>query len=325
MRRMRLRKLLWATRTFAGFAWENQVARWLPNVHDRMKRAGRAERPGDAKAGQEGADYFCAVAADYEVIAEASGVVERGADLWRGRRVLELGPGDTRSIGLLARARGAVRWDGVDAFDVESRDEGYRRAIYTALARHEGLEPSRVDELLHNTRICKQVSELPRGEADLVVSRSVLEHVHDLDALFRAIAETAHPRALHIHKVDLRCHGTRFDHELDFLMFPERVYGLMASHLDLPNRARAPELLRAGPQHGLTLVWASKTHVLELEEVSAVRRRLPRELRRHSDAELTVLGLWLVLVGREHPLAGKGKRWTVADLPLAPFDRLSRY
>lgn len=322
---MQPRKVLWAARTFAGFAWENQVARFLPRVHDRMKRAGRAARPGDAKAGQEGAEYFRAVMSDYEAIAEASGAVASGKNLWKGRAVLELGPGDTRSVGLIARARGATSWSGVDAFDVESRDDAYRRAIYEALARTEGLKTEQIDDLLHDTCIRRSTDEIDERTCDLVISRSVLEHVHDLDALFRSVARTASPRGLHIHKVDLRCHGTRFNHELDFLLFPERVYRLMASHLDLPNRVRAPELLRVGPRAGLSLLWASKTHVLREDEVAAVRGRLPPNLARNSDLDLTVLGLWLVMVGPEHPLADQGKHWTVAELPLAPFKELSRF
>lgn len=322
---MHAKKLVWAARTFAGFAWENQLARFFPDAHDRMKRAGRAERPGDAKAGEEGAAYFRAVMADYEAIAQASGALQRGSELWTGRHVLELGPGDTRSVGLLALARDAKRWDGVDAFDVESRDEGYRTAIYEALARAEGLENASIAHSLHNTHIYRGVDDLPRRAPDLVISRSVLEHVHDLDALFQSIAQTASPTALHIHKVDLRCHGTRFDHELDFLTFPERAYALMASHLDLPNRARAPELLDVGPRHGLSVLWACKTHVLAEDEVSAARSRLAREFRGYSDLELSVLGLWLVLVGRAHPLHARGKKWKVGDLGEPPAGVLSRY
>lgn len=320
---MNARKLLWALRTFAGFAWENQVARFAPAAHDAMKRAGRAKYRGDVQTGAEGAAYLRAVADDYAAIAEVSGVAPSGA-LFRDREVLELGPGDTRGVALVARARGARSWRGVDPYDVQSRDDAYTRELYALLAEGEGRAASEVDALLAGTAIAREV---PAGEprADLVLSRSVLEHVHDLDALFADLAARVAPDAVLIHKVDLRCHGTRFDHELDFLRFPQPVYGLMASHLDLPNRVRANALLDLGARHGLATVWAAASHVIPDADVAAVRGRLPAPFAAMATSELAVLGVWLVQVGAAHPLAARARRYDAATLEPLPVDRLSRY
>ncbi len=318
------RKLAWAARTFLGFAWENELARRVPRLHDWTKRRAGATGRGEGRDGEAGARYFRAVADDYEAVARAAGI---DGPLYRGRSVLELGPGDTRAVGLLTLLRGAARWDGVDAFDIESRDEAYKRAIYAPLARGEGRDPASVGELLSSTRMLRDLRGAAREDRryDLVLSRAVLEHVHDLDALFDDLAPVLAPGAVAIHKVDLRCHGTRFDNELDFLLFPARVYRRMASHLDLPNRVRAGALLGLGERHGLRTAWAATTHVVPESEVRAVRPRLPAPFAAMSDAELRVLGVWLVQVGPEHPLAGTAGTAGVETLGLALELGLSAY
>jgi hypothetical protein len=112
-------KALWAARTALDRAYESALAHRAPKLYAwRIRR-----RRGAAVQPEESARYARAVADDYEAIALAAGVITSRGDLWRGRRVLELGPGDLRSVGLIARARGADRYIAVDAYDIESRDE----------------------------------------------------------------------------------------------------------------------------------------------------------------------------------------------------------
>jgi SAM-dependent methyltransferase len=314
-------KALWAARTALDRAYESALAHRAPKLYAwRIRR-----RRGAAVQPEESARYARAVADDYEAIALAAGVITSRGDLWRGRRVLELGPGDLRSVGLIARARGADRYIAVDAYDIESRDEEKNREVYERVAEREGLPRDQWRELLAGTTVRANFADVASDgrRVDLVISRAVLEHVRDLPGLFASLAPVLADDAVLIHKVDLRSHGMHRDNVLDFLLFPEAVYQQMASHLDLPNRVRAPAYLTLGARDGLRVVHASVSHRTSLDTVRALRPHLPPAFAQLPEEELRVLGLWLVQVGPRHPASAPAlDAGALAD---APTDGVSAF
>ncbi|HEY1956546.1 MAG TPA: methyltransferase domain-containing protein [Polyangiaceae bacterium] len=316
---MNISRGAWAARTFAYHAAYNAFARAAPRAAMLVQRVTGDTGRGRGKGGAAGADYFEAVASDYETIARASGVGEK---LFAGKRVLELGPGDTRAIALLARLAGAESWEGLDAFDIQSRDRRYVEEIYDCILARRG-ERRGSCELLEGCRMHTSLDSLARGgrRFDVVVSRAVLEHVRDLGALFAAVARVAKDDAVLVHKVDLRSHGIEHRHGLDFLRFSETTWRAMSSHVDLPNRVRAPAYLELGESVGLRTIWARTTHVMDAADADAIRGELAPPFRAMEARDLAVLGLWLVQVGPAHPLASR----TRAPLGPSPHDDLSHY
>jgi SAM-dependent methyltransferase len=247
--------------------------------------------------------------------------------MWKDRNVLELGPGNTKTIALGARARGAASFAGWDAFDVQSRDETYLRPIYEALLADLG-EPGgfpRAVELTRDIEVHKEARTLRASgtKFDLVLSRAVLEHVRDVDKLYGDLEDLLTDDAVLIHKVDLRCHGFRLNHELDFLMFPSRVWRGLTTHIGEPNRVRYPDYLAIGEKHGFVPVYASSTHVIPLEDVRRVRENLAVPFRDMTDDALSVLGFWVVQVRKGHPLASRGP--VKVPIAPAPHARLGSY
>ena len=306
------RVFLWAARTFAFHATKNAFARVLPRGYSALARLTRDTGRGDGCGGAAAADYFRAVMDDYRVVAEASGV----GDVVSGKRVLELGPGDTRAVALLAKKAGARSWDGFDAFDIQSRDARYLDAIYRPLA---GDDARRLLDgcMMHTSPDALR----KRSPFDLVVSRAVLEHVRDLDGLFRVLADIVAEDAVLVHKVDLRSHGVEHHHPLDFLRFGDAAWRAMSSHVDLPNRERVSRYLDLAERAGLRTIWAKTTHLIERDEAALAAPGLAARFRGVSPDELRVLGLWLVQVGPKHPLAARAR----GPLEPAPHDRLSTY
>lgn len=314
-------KALWAARTVLDRTYESALAHRAPGVFAwRVRR-----RRGLGVQAAEAARYARAVADDYEAIALAAGVVDTREALWKGRRVLELGPGDLRSVGLIARARGADGYVAVDAYDIESRDEEKNRDVYERVVEREGLVRDRWRDLLAGTTVRPTFADavMDGRRVDLVISRAVLEHVSDLPALYASLAPVLADDATLIHKIDLRSHGMHLDNELDFLLFPESVYRRMASHLDLPNRVRASAFLTLGARDGLRVVHASASHRTPLETVRALRAHLPPRFASLPEEELRVLGLWLVQVGPRHPAAAP--TFDASALPDPPAEGLSTY
>jgi len=296
-------------------AWHvtrNAVARVSPRAYSALQRLTRDSGRGDGCGGEAAADYFRAVMHDYRVVAEASGA----GDPFAGKRVLELGPGDTRAIALLAKQAGARSWDGFDAFDIQSRDATYLDAIYRPLAGDDA------GRLLEGCIMHASPRALERAAPfDCVISRAVLEHVRDLDGLFRVLAGVIADDAVLVHKVDLRSHGVEHAHALDFLRFGDAAWRAMSSHVDLPNRERASRYLDLAERAGLRTIWAKTTHVIGRDDAARAAPGLAPRFRAVSPDELRVLGLWLVQVGPKHPLASR----PLEPLGPAPHDRLSAY
>lgn len=327
---MRPVKLLWAIPSAAFHSSRNMVFQHAPRVANALLRLGNITGRGRGRTGMTAVEYFEGVVSDYAQMAAHTHVAPDAESLFKGRRVLELGLGDTRSVALLAKLRGAASYEGFDAFDIQSRDPRYLRAIYEPLLSRAGERGgyTHAEELLRDVPVHHDRRELLRGgkRFDLVISRAVLEHVTDLDGLFRDVAEVTTDDAVQIHKVDLRCHGNQLDHELDFLMFPDAVYEAMASHTGMPNRVRVGGYLDLGQRHGFALVYAGATHRISLGEVKAVQNDLAPRFRVMTPESLAVLGVWLVLVGKNHPLASTAlKDLTTEALPPAPAELLSKF
>lgn len=323
-----LGRAAWAARTFAYNAAYNALMRTAPSVAQGLQRLTRDTGRARTCTGAAAAEYFRAVAGDFETIARHAGV-EDGA-LYEGRTVLELGPGDTMGVSLVARLRGACASTGFDAFDIASRDRAYLEAIYGPIVDAEKREGGARTawSLLERCPHIVTADALRHGgkRFDLVLSRAVLEHVKDLDALFSLVREVSTDDAVWLHEVDLRDHGIEFAHPLDFLRFSERTWTAMTSHTDAPSRARAPVYLELGARHDLTLAWAGISHRLDPARVREVKGVLAPPYRARPEAELEVLGLWLVQVGPGHPLAKHPPPVPqVGELPPAPMARLSKF
>jgi hypothetical protein len=319
MKHMNLRRMGWAARVVAYHAAYNALARHAPRVAATLQRLTRDTGRGRGREGARGADYFTAVFDDYVTIAREA---TSSKALFAGKRVLELGPGDTRAVALLTRIAGASGWEGLDPFDIQSRRTTYLDAIYTPVLKRRG-EPRTASELLDGCVVHgSAASLLTNGRRfDVIVSRAVLEHVRDLGELFRVVSMVARDDAVWIHKIDLRDHGIRHRHPLDFLCFSDGAWNAMSSHIDLPNRERVARYLAVGNDVGLRTAWAASTHVIDEDAVESVRPSLAPRFRPAPAAELKVLGLWLVQVGQQHSAPAR----TLEPLGPAPHHLLSRY
>lgn len=316
-------KLLWMGAVTGYLLGRNLAFRHAPALANGIMRLTNVTGRGGDAEGDAALDYFEGVVEDYERIAAHSGVCEgdgHAPALFKGRTVLELGPGNTRAVAMLARQRGALSVDGYDAFDLQTRDPSRLRTLYEGLLTRAGDDPSRVDALLAGGRVHRDAASLKATgrRFDLVISRAVLEHVRDLTALHRELRDLTTDDAVLIHKVDMRSHGFEWDHELDFLLFPEKLYRSLTTHIGEPNRVRAHGYLDVAHQYGFTPVHVSATRRISPERVSTLRASLAEPYRSLSPEELSVLGIWLVLVREGHPLARAARAIELDSIPAAP-------
>ena len=301
----------------------NLAFKHAPAAANALMRLTNVSGRGRGRDGEKALASFEGVAADYEVIAKKAGLTT-DKSVFENKLVLEIGPGNTQAIALLARGRGALKFAGWDAFDVLSRDQRYLDAIYGPLLERAGKRASDVRTLLDGCKIhgSREAFE-PLAPFDLVISRAVLEHVRDLDGLYGDLAALTTEDAAVIHKVDLRSHGHQLTHDLDFLLFSERSWRGLTTHIGEPNRARYPEYLEIGRQHGFVPIYVASTRVVTQAEAERIRPKLAMPYRDMSGEVLSVLGFWLVQVRDKHPLASRVVE--TASLPPAPHDELAPF
>ena len=151
----------------------------------------------------------------------------------------EIGPGDNVGVAMLMRQDGCRQVNLVDRYK-SRRDSQQQARIYDALSKKYGLEWLRLGQSWNDSEILgitprigqsaeeyfKKCAQNREPIYDLIVSRSVLEHLYDpLDALDK-MNSCLNPGGCMLHKIDLRDHGlfAPQHHDLTFLTFPTIIY-----------------------------------------------------------------------------------------------------
>jgi len=278
----------------------------------------------------ESLDYIDRVFDDYLTYSGLS------ARVLHGKRVLEIGPGDNLGVALKFLVAGASQVVCLDKFFSE-RDPRQQYRIYQALRERlddhgkrvfdMALRLDRENRIQVNQHALSYVygTSIERADAifeplsfDLIVSRAVVQDVHDTDAAFSAMDKLLARGGHLIHKIDLRDYGV-FDRDvwppLTFLTIPDRVYRLMTGDLPAPNRRLVNYYRRKMDELGydarmlITSVLGAGGEVVphkqELEygadyfnsTISLIRSIRPRLLPRYKklpDEDLMVAGIFLV-------------------------------
>ncbi|HKY41684.1 MAG TPA: methyltransferase domain-containing protein [Pyrinomonadaceae bacterium] len=181
-------------------------------------------------------------------------------DYLKGRRILELGPGDNLGVALKFLAAGAASVVCLDRF-YSKRNSEHEREIYKALRESLGTEErARFDEAVTVTdqvqfnpqklqsiygasleEFADKLTSERQEKFDLILSCAVLEEIYDLDPVFAAMDRLLARGGSLVHVIDLGDYGMFRDqgmHPLTFLTISEPIYRRMASDSGLPNRKR---------------------------------------------------------------------------------------
>lgn len=295
----------------------NQVARLAPKAYLRAtQQTGRGV--GDRESPEEIADYFRQCVDDY---LDFAGVApDQRPAYFEGQVIVEYGPGDFPGVALLLLAMGARKVYCVDRFPMVRLSEkniGVLKAMLGSCTPNQQqrirallIDPSRPvsgfrDDAIEYLVRPHGFSDLS-GEADLVISRAVLEHVDDLEGTFADMVRALKPGAHAWHQVDLRSHGLHRSNPLDFLGWSPWLWSLMYSCKGVPNRWRIDryrDLLSRLPVGAARFV---ATRQAAPDDVKAVRSALALPFRAVSDDDLAVLGFWMGFckpTGKDAPAA----------------------
>ena len=282
----------------------NQVARLSPRAYLRLTgQTGRGD--GDSESPEDIAAYFRLCVGDYLAFA---GVPAGDAEgFFSGRTIVEYGPGDFPGVAVLMLASGARKVYCVDRFPMVRLSEKNVGVWHALVAGMDATQRQRALALLVNPalpadgfkREFVEYVVRPHGfsglrqQADLAISRAVLEHVDDLEGTFADMVAALKPGGLAMHQVDLKSHGLHRDTPLDFLEWPTWLWSLMYSHKGVPNRWRIDRYRHAVQTLPVQSVSLEPTLHATAADVAAVRGRLAPPFRDLSDEDLACLGLWV--------------------------------
>ncbi len=165
-----------------------------------------------------------------------------------GKRVMVFGYGGRFDLGLGLLEAGA---EGVVLCEKDAPpDDAHNRALLPRYGAHLVLDGKRVRPrsarltLLQGDVRCLSPAEF--APLDLVVSRSVYEHLDDVEGVTRALAALTSPHGLQVHFVDLRDHFFRYPFEM--LCYSERVWRGWLDPSTHHNRYRLWDYRRAFEQ-----------------------------------------------------------------------------
>lgn len=290
---------------FAHAFATNQLAKFAPKLYLNLNhQSGRSTEPTDPA---RTAEYFLRCIEDYR---QQLGMDRKGFEAFlHGKAVLEYGPGDVLGVALLMYAHGAEFVQCVDRFarkkatpeNIETyrilldRLDGESRERANGAFNVYGDPSSGLDERRVRYSVTPDGLIGERDAYDLVISRSVLEHVNSLDKTMADMASALRRGGLAIHKVDLKSHQLDRYQPFDFLTWPESMYQLMHSHKGRPNRWRVNKYREVAQRAGLRFLTLADTGRLEPQKISRIRPKLASHLRDVPDEELGWLGFWMVL------------------------------
>jgi len=171
-----------------------------------------------------------------------------------GMKVLEIGPGENLGLALKLIANGVSKVVCVDKFN-SLTDGNSQRKIYNHIINNltekqktlseQALKISNDDCIFNADHIeynnCSVVDLVKKYENtfDLVISRAVLEHIHNIGDVLEATNKLLTNGGLAIHEVDFRDHGmfTMYGlHELAMYKIDDLTWEKMSSNIGAPNR-----------------------------------------------------------------------------------------
>ena len=143
-----------------------------------------------------------------------------------------------------------------------------------------------------------QLAQIESSSFDLVYSHAALEHVWEMDDVYRELHRLTALDGFHCHRVDLADHGRRHDDYLEMCRYSDAVWWITQRFLPgALNRWRASDHVAALERLGMTTIRLERD---VRGELPAERRPLAARFRHKPEEDLRTTGLWIVAAKRQH-------------------------
>lgn len=212
---------------------------------------------------------------------------------------LELGPGGSFGMGILAIEGGASKYTGIDdgQHDFISPE---KVALYGKLVPESTSYPSSFfskkgaiwsynpDKISFAAITQDSTYPLPADSVDVIYSCAVLEHVHNLDLCFQEMTRVLKPGGLMYHEVDLRDHIFH-QQKLWFLALPHWLFSFLFSQTGAYiNRSRLSMYRALAQKYHLTILNVKIPHQYS-------GKNLPSYMKKYTPEDATALSFKMIL------------------------------
>lgn len=177
-----------------------------------------------------------------------------------GKKILELGPGNSRIMGYNLLMHGATEVFLLDKYPRIQKSHRQQRyedeeIIYLA-KKYTQAPPSHRLQLLTGD-ICTRHP----GQVDLIISNSVLEHIRNLDETIGCMAALLNEGGYMYHTIDLRDHFN-FATPFLFYKYEEDTWNryLTKEGISYTNRLRCDDLLHLFQKHSCGIIHLETSH-----------------------------------------------------------------
>lgn len=173
----------------------------------------------------------------------------------QGRRVLEIGPGETLGVAIRFLGAGASQVTADDKFVPLLRSSFHQRLYRSLLDEMPPAERANASDAvlldkgvdvnerrlsyIYGEGIEDAAKSRSLGPFDVIVSNAVLEEIYDVDRMFDSLDKLLMPGGRQVHVIDLGDYGmfTKHGfHPLEFLTVPDPIYRYMVESTGQPNR-----------------------------------------------------------------------------------------
>ena len=255
-------------------------------------------------------------------------------NIFLNKNVLEIGPGDNLGVAVKIMISGAKNVVCVDKFYVRSNNKK-KIALYQELRNSINRDLIiKFDKIINisndRTRLLvnihyfygKGIEEaltlFNPGSFDLIISRSVLEHIFDINKVFEVMDKLLIRGGYFLHKIDFRDHGMFSKgcrHPLTFLTINNNIYNMMTKYSGGPNR-KLIQYYRNKIRHlnyesriFITSILGKEKELIPHKEkiiydidyndynislIKKIRPLLTDEFKKLSDENLLVTGIFLI-------------------------------
>jgi hypothetical protein len=213
-----------------------------------------------------------------------------GLSAFKGRDVLEVGPGRDMGTILLFAALGATRVCGVDRFK-GAWQEGWHDVFISRLRSAAPGLGIAIDDAVMTEALARKslevgpieffdesfekVGDRLANSFDIGVSHSTFEHFYSVEQAARALATCSRSGSISVHSVDFRDHAN-FGEPLEFLLIGDREYEDPAvnNNYGRGNRMRAPKMIEVLKQAGFAKVDCHRRDIVDTAYLGAFVPRL---------------------------------------------------
>lgn len=209
-----------------------------------------------------------------------------------GKVVLELGPGADLGPALFLLDAGARQYITVDANRlIDQTPRHFYNELLKSLPHGDEIKPELEKTLAGNDDRIRytvdptfNLTNLPKGEINLVVSQAAFEHFSDVEKTINQLSSIVKSGAVLIAEVDLMTHTgiLRSRDPLNIYRYPASLYRL-AQFSGIPNRVRPQTYKTLLEKYGWHNIEIVPLQTLPKQSVDGIRPHLAQAFRDDSD------------------------------------------